>query len=268
MAENNGIRQRFQGKTAIVTGAGSGIGKAAAIKLASEGAKVALFDLLNERTRTTEHQINQIYRGVSRAFDVDISDPQRVEKAVNEAVEAFGGIDIVFANAGINGTLAPVEEMSFEDWERTMRINLNGTFLTVKHTVPHLKRQGGGSIIITSSINGNDRFSGFGMTAYSTTKAGQVAFSKMAALELAKFKIRVNSICPGAIATNIDTSTEVSDELDGIVIPVEYPEGSQPLADGPGQPENVADLVAFLASDESKHITGARIVIDGAESLL
>lgn len=268
MAENNGIRQRFQGKTAIVTGAGSGIGKAAAIKLASEGAKVALFDLLNDRTRTTEHQINQIYRGVSRAFDVDISDPQRVEKAVNEAVEAFGGIDIVFANAGINGTLAPVEEMSFEDWERTMRINLNGTFLTVKHTVPHLKRQGGGSIIITSSINGNDRFSGFGMTAYSTTKAGQVAFSKMAALELAKFKIRVNSICPGAIATNIDSSTEVSDELDGIVIPVEYPEGSQPLADGPGQPENVADLVAFLASDESKHITGARIVIDGAESLL
>ncbi|GIO36045.1 3-ketoacyl-ACP reductase [Paenibacillus antibioticophila] len=268
MAENNGIRQRFQGKTAIVTGAGSGIGKAAAIKLASEGAKVALFDLLNERTRTTEHQINQIYRGVSRAFDVDISDPQRVEKAVDEAVEAFGGIDIVFANAGINGTLAPVEEMSFEDWEQTMRINLNGTFLTVKHTVPHLKRQGGGSIIITSSINGNDRFSGFGMTAYSTTKAGQVAFSKMAALELAKFKIRVNSICPGAIATNIDSSTEVSDELDGIVIPVEYPEGSQPLADGPGQPENVADLVAFLASDESKHITGARIVIDGAESLL
>lgn len=268
MAENNGIRQRFQGKTAIVTGAGSGIGKAAAIKLASEGAKVALFDLLNERTRTTEHQINQIYRGVSKAFDVDISDPERVEQAVNEAVQAFGGIDIVFANAGINGTLAPVEELSFEDWERTMRINLNGTFLTVKYTVPHLKRQGGGSIVITSSINGNDRFSGFGMTAYSTTKAGQVAFAKMAALELAKFKIRVNSICPGAIATNIDASTEVSDELDGIVIPVEYPEGSQPLADGPGQPENVADLVAFLASDESKHITGARIVIDGAESLL
>lgn len=268
MAEINGIRQRFQGKTAIVTGAGSGIGKAAAIRLAREGAKVALFDLLNDRTRTTEHQINHIYRGVSRAFDVDISDPERVEKAVKEAVDAFGGVDIVFANAGINGTLAPIEEMSFEDWERTMRINLNGTFLTVKYTVPHLKQQGGGSIIITSSINGNDRFSGFGMTAYSTTKAGQVAFTKMAALELAKFKIRVNAISPGAIATNIDSSTEVSEELEDIVIPVEYPEGSQPLADGPGQPEDVADLVAFLASDESKHITGARIVIDGAESLL
>lgn len=149
-----------------------------------------------------------------------------------------------------------------------MRINLNGTFLTVKYTVPHLKKQGGGSIIITSSINGNDRFAGFGMSAYSTTKAGQVAFTKMTALELAKFKIRVNAICPGAIATNIDSTSEISEELEEIIIPVEYPEGAQPLADGPGQPENVADLVAFLASDESVHVTGARIVIDGAESLL
>lgn len=262
-------RRRFEGKTAIVTGAGSGIGKATAIKLAREGAKVALFDLINDRTRTTEHQINTIYRGISRSFDVDVSDPERVAKAVQEVTEHFGGgIDIVFANAGINGALAPIDEMSFEDWQKTLGINLNGTFLTVKHTVPFLKENGGGSIIITSSINGNDRFSGFGMSAYSTTKAGQVAFAKMAALELAKFKIRVNVICPGAIATNIDNSTEVSEELEEIIIPVEYPEGSQPLADGPGQPENVADLVAFLASDESVHITGARIVIDGAESLL
>lgn len=268
MAENSMNRGRFQGKTAIVTGAGSGIGKATAIKLAKEGAKVALFDLMNDRTKTTEHQINNIYRGISRAFDVDVSDPARMEEAVEEVVKAFGGIDIVFANAGINGVLAPVDEMSFEDWEKTLRINLNGTFLTVKYTVPHLKNKGGGSIIITSSINGNDRFSGFGMSAYSTTKAGQVAFAKMLALELAKFKIRVNSICPGAIATNIDSSSEISEELEEIIIPVEYPEGAQPLADGPGQPENVADLVAFLASDESVHVTGARIVIDGAESLL
>ncbi|WP_410769142.1 SDR family oxidoreductase [Fontibacillus sp. BL9] len=268
MAENQSNRQRFQGKTAIVTGAGSGIGKATAIRLAKEGAKVALFDLMNDRTRSTEHQINNIYRGISRAFDVDVSDPERMEKAVHEVAKVFGGIDIVFANAGINGALAPVDEMSFEDWEKTLRINLNGTFLTVKYTVPYLKKQGGGSIIITSSINGNDRFAGFGMSAYSTTKAGQVAFTKMTALELAKYKIRVNAICPGAIATNIDSTSEISEELEEIIIPVEYPEGAQPLADGPGQPENVADLVAFLASDESIHVTGARIVIDGAESLL
>lgn len=90
----------------------------------------------------------------------------------------------------------------------------------------------------------------------------------MAALELAKFKIRVNVICPGAIATNIDETTELSEDVEAIVIPIEFPDGAQPLADGPGKPDNVADLVAFLASDESIHITGAQIVIDGAESLL
>lgn len=260
--------RRFQGKTAIVTGAGSGIGKATAIKLASEGARVALFDLNNERTRSTQEEINTIFRGVSRSFDVDVSDEERVKKAVQEAADAFGGIDILFANAGINGAWAPIEEMKLEDWEKTLRINLNGTFLSVKHSIPYMKKQGGGSIIITSSINGLDRFAGWGASAYSTTKAGQVAFAKMAALELAKFKIRVNVISPGAIATNIDETTEVSEELKEIVIPVEYPQGSQPLADGPGQPEDVADLVCFLASDASKHITGARIRIDGAEALL
>ncbi|WP_223067433.1 SDR family oxidoreductase [Paenibacillus caui] len=261
-------RLRFQGKTAIVTGAGSGIGKATAIKLAREGAKVALFDLNDERIRSTEHEINEIFRGESKAFDVDVSDAARVEKAVNDAAQFFGSLDILFANAGINGTWAPIEDMQLEDWERTLRINLNGTFLSLKYAIPHLKKKGAGSIIITSSINGLDRFAGWGASAYSTTKAGQVAFAKMAALELAKFKIRVNVISPGAIATNIDESTELSDELKEIVIPVEYPEGSQPLADGPGQPEDVADLVCFLASDEAKHITGARIRIDGAEALL
>lgn len=265
--QREGRGNRFEGKAAIVTGAGSGIGKATAMKLASEGAKVALFDLLDERTEQAVGEINALHEGAALAFDVDVSDPQRVEQAVAEAAEQFGRIDIVFANAGINGKLAPVDELSVEEWEETLSINLTGTFLTVKYTVPYLKRQGG-SIIITSSINGNDKFSGFGMSAYSATKAGQVAFAKMIALELARYRIRVNAISPGAIATNIDNSTEKSEELKEIIIPVEYPEGSQPLAHGPGQPEQVADLVAFLASDESIHITGARVVIDGAESLL
>ncbi|GAB6931378.1 SDR family NAD(P)-dependent oxidoreductase [Paenibacillus sp. JCM 10914] len=264
---NEGIG-RFQGRTAIVTGAGSGIGKATAIQLAKEGANVALFDLLDERTQQAEREINQLRNGAARAFDVDTSDADRVEKAVLETVEIFGGIDIVFANAGINGVLAPIEEMKLEDWNKTLNVNLNGTFLTVKYALPHLKKRGAGSIIITSSVNGTRTFSNFGMSAYSTTKAGQVAFAKMAALELAQFKIRVNVICPGAISTNIDQSTKKQEDLEDIVIPVEYPEGSQPLSDGPGQPEEVAELVAFLASDQSKHITGAQIFIDGAESLL
>lgn len=258
---------QFQNQVAIITGAGSGIGQATAMKLAQYGAKVALFDLINQRTEETKRQIAEQYGAEVEAYDVDITDSARVEEAVQAVAKRFGRVDIVFANAGINGTLAPVEELSLEEWQKTLDVNLNGTFLTVKHTVPYLKKQGG-SIVITSSINGNDRFAGFGMSAYSTTKAGQVAFGKMLALELAKYKIRVNVICPGAIETNIDASTKVSEELKEIVIPVEYPEGSQPLAHGSGKSEQVADLVAFLASSQSGHITGARIVIDGAESLL
>ncbi|MFC7679480.1 SDR family oxidoreductase [Paenibacillus sp. GCM10028914] len=259
---------RFSGRTAIITGAGSGIGKAAALKLAREGANVALFDLKDTRTKEVEEELNGIREGCARAFDVDTSNPDRIERAVLEAVEIFGGIDIVFANAGINGVLAPIEELKLEDWEKTLNINLNGTFLTVKYAIPHLKKRGQGSIIITSSVNGTRVFTGFGMIAYSTTKAGQVAFAKMAALELAKFKIRVNVICPGAISTNIDQSTDKQGNLEDIVIPIEYPEGGQPLEDGPGTADEVADLVAFLASDESRHITGSQIFIDGAESLL
>ncbi|AOZ94327.1 SDR family oxidoreductase [Paenibacillus crassostreae] len=258
---------RFAGQTAIVTGAGSGIGKAVAIKLVQQGANVALFDLLDDRALETETEINRIREGASHAFDVDIANAKRVEKAVLETVEMYGGVDIVFANAGINGVVAPIEDLSLEDWQKTLSVNLNGTFLTLKHSIPHLKKNGG-SVIITSSINGNHTFSSFGMSAYSTSKAGQVAFAKMAALELAKFKIRVNVICPGSISTNIDQSTKKTDHLKDIVIPVQYPEGSQPLEDGPGAPEQVANLVSFLASHEASHITGAQIVIDGAESLL
>lgn len=258
----------FAGKTAIVTGAASGIGKAAALRLAKEGAHVALFDLNDEDVKLAEQEINEIYGGAARAFAVDISDPAGVEKAVSEAMELFGGLNIVFANAGINGVVAPIEEISIEDWRKTLTTNLDGTFLTMKCTIPYLKKQGGGSIIITSSINGNTRFTSFGMSAYSTSKAAQSALAKMAALELAKFGIRVNVICPGAISTNIDESTRITDSLKEITIPVEFPEGDQPLAGGPGQPEQVADLVCFLASSRSSHITGAQVVIDGAESLL
>lgn len=258
----------LEGKTALITGAGSGIGKATAIQMAKEGANIALFDLINDRISETAREINEIREGAARAFDVNISDPVRVEKAVLEAVELFGGLDIVFANAGINGVVAPIEDLKAEEWRQTMATNLDGTFLTVKYTIPHLKRNGGGSIIITSSINGNQRFTSFGMSAYSASKAAQTAFAKMAALELAKFRIRVNVICPGAISTNIDETTEKSEGLKEIIIPVEFPHGGQPLANGPGEPEDVADLVTFLASEQSKHITGAQIVIDGAESLL
>jgi NAD(P)-dependent dehydrogenase (short-subunit alcohol dehydrogenase family) len=185
---------------------------------------------------------------------------------VQQTVDAWGRIDIVFANAGINGVWAPLEELTPEDWDQTLGINLKGTFLTVKYAVPHLKKRGG-SVIVTASVNGTRIFSNTGATAYSSSKAGQVAFTKMVALELAPDKVRVNVICPGAIETNIDESTEKRD-LDAVRIPVEYPEGAHPLEDRPGTADQVAQLVLFLASDASSHITGTEIWIDGAESLL
>ncbi|GAA0325982.1 SDR family NAD(P)-dependent oxidoreductase [Bacillus carboniphilus] len=254
-------------KVAIVTGASSGIGKAAAVRLAKEGAYVAIVDLKEEKGMAVKKQIEQ-FGGKCEVFDTDVSDPERVEASIKKVTDTWGDIHIVFANAGINGTVAPIEDLSPHDWDQTITTNLKSTFLTVKYSIPYMKKHGG-SIIITSSINGNRTFSSFGMSAYSTSKAGQMAFGKMAALELAKYKIRVNIICPGAIDTNIKENTHPDQEnLKKIKIPVQYPEGSQPLEHHAGKPEQVSDLVYFLASNLSSHITGTEIYIDGAESLL
>ncbi|RKN79122.1 SDR family oxidoreductase [Paenibacillus ginsengarvi] len=258
--------QRVQDMVAFVTGAGSGIGRATAIRLAQEGAKVCLADLKENRADEVKQQIES-FGGQAIVADVDVSDPKRMEDAIRQTFDQWKRLDIVFANAGINGTLTPIENMSEQDWDRTLTTNLKGTFLAVKCAIPHMK-QNGGSIVITSSINGSRKFSGFGSSAYSASKAGQVAFAKMAALELARYKIRVNVICPGAIETNIGENTKKTPELKNIEIPVQYPQGSQPLEHGAGKPEQVADLVLFLASGESSHISGTEIFIDGAESLL
>lgn len=258
--------KRVKDKVAVITGAGSGIGRAAALKLAEHGAKIVLVDLIDERSEKVEEAIRQM-GGEAVFADTDVSDPARVEQAMQEAAKRFGGIDILFANAGVNGTLAPIQNLEPEDWDRTLGVNLKGTFLSVKYALPHMTARGG-SIVITSSINGNRTFSGFGMSAYSASKAGQVAFAKMAALELAHHRIRVNAICPGAIETNIGQNTKSTPEVKDIAIPVIYPEGNQPLERRSGHPNQVADLVLFLASDESSHITGTTVYIDGAESLL
>lgn len=225
-----------------------------------------MFGLTDEKLRDTVAEITNA-GGEAAPFVADVGDPDQLYRAINQAIEHFGQLDIVFANAGINGVWAPIEEISPADWTRTINTNLTGTFLTIKYCVPHLKQRGG-SIIITSSVNGTRIFSNTGATAYSCSKAGQVVMAKMLALELARHKIRVNVVCPGWIETNIENSTEQS-HLEHIRIPVEYPEGSQPLTvDKPGAPEQVARLVLFLASDAADHITGTEMWIDGGASLL
>ncbi|PMC37949.1 3-oxoacyl-[acyl-carrier-protein] reductase [Bacillus sp. UMB0899] len=257
----------LQNKVALITGAGSGIGLATAMRLAKEGVKLGLVDLKKEKLEKVKHDI-EVEGGKAIITDTDVSDPKRVEQSVKEIYEKWNRLDFVFANAGINGTVAPIEDLSPEEWDQTITTNLKSTFLTVKYSIPHLKNNGG-SVVITSSINGNRKFTGFGMSAYSSSKAAQVAFGKMAALELAKYKIRVNIICPGAVETNIGQNTFPEKEnLEKIKIPIVYPEGSQPLEHKAAKPEQVADLVQFLFSDASNHITGTEIFVDGAESLL
>ncbi|MCM3785208.1 SDR family oxidoreductase [Neobacillus mesonae] len=257
---------RFENKIAIVTGGGSGIGQAAAIRLAEEGAHVFMLDRTVERAEKTKSTIEQ-NGGTADVIECDIAKPEMVESAIHSVADRAGRIDVVFANAGVNGKMAPIETMEIEDWDQTMCINMRGTFATVKYAIPHMKDQGG-SIIINSSINGNRVFSNIGFSAYASTKAGQAAFMKMAALELARYKIRVNSVHPGAIDTNIDSKTERAEDLDEVQIPVEFPEGDQPLAGKSGTSDQVASLVLFLASDEASHISGTEVYIDGAESLL
>ncbi|HSH77343.1 MAG TPA: SDR family NAD(P)-dependent oxidoreductase [Herpetosiphonaceae bacterium] len=257
---------RLQGRVALITGAGSGIGKATAVLMAKEGARIAALDVTEDAVKRTLRDIERD-GGEAIALAADISQPDQMQRAVEQIDRKWGRVDIVFADAGINGVWAPLEELDPDEWDRTLGINLKGTFLTCKYTAPYLKRQGG-AIIVTSSVNGTRMFSNTGASAYSSSKAAQVAFTKMIALELAPDKVRANVICPGAIETNIDESTEKR-ELEEVRIPVEYPEGSQPREDGnPGTAEQVAKLVLFLASDDADHITGTEIWIDGAETLL
>jgi len=261
-------------KVALVTGAGSGIGKATAVRLAAEGAAVGVLSHTEDEIQATVQEIQATVQeiqgegGKAVALVADVSDAAAMEQAVEKLVRECGRLDIVFANAGINGIWAPIDEIEPEEWDRTINTNLRGTFLTVRYAVPHLKKAGGGAIVVTSSINGTRVFSNPGTTAYSCTKAAQVAFVQIQAVELAKHKIRVNAVCPGWIETDINENTNKRD-LEKAAVPKEYPEGDIPLTGNePGNAMQVAELVLFLVSDRASHITGTPVWIDGGESLL
>ncbi len=255
----------LEGKVALVTGAGAGIGEATARLLAREGAKVGALD--RDEARLEGLVADSGRGGGILPVVADISEPEQVRRAVERVVETFGRLDVVVANAGINGVRAPIASLEPEEWDRVLAINLRGTFLTLKYAVPYMMGRGG-SIVVMSSINGTRTFSLAGASAYAASKAGQVALAKMAALELAKHRIRVNVVCPGAIASDIEQSTERRD-VEQAAEPVTFPEGKVPLTDGrPGTAEQVARLVLFLASCASDHVTGTEMFIDGAESLM
>ncbi|MEO6004762.1 MAG: SDR family NAD(P)-dependent oxidoreductase [Opitutus sp.] len=259
------IDPSLTGKVAFVTGVGSGIGQATAEVLAAAGARVAGLTLKLEEAETCQRIKENGGDALPLAGDVSSSDDIAV--AVRAIEQRWGQIDIVIANAGINGVWAPLDEITEDDWDQTLGTNLKGTFLIVKHALPLLKKQGG-SVVIVASVNGTRIFSNSGATAYSFSKAGQVAFSRMTALELAKHRIRVNTVCPGAIDTKIGENTQQK-HLERAREPVVFPEGQIPLTDGKARSsQQVAELIRFLSSDAADHITGTEVFIDGAQSLL
>lgn len=239
---------RLEGKTAIVTGAASGIGFATAALFVAEGAKVIAADLGMPELEGTV--------GIA----ADAGDEAAVKGLVERAVSEFGGLDIFFANAGVSGGFASIFEQTPADWQEILRVNLIGPFLAIKHAAPVMKDRGGGSILCTASVAGLR--SGAGGPAYSASKAGVINLVKVAATQLAGANIRVNAICPGLIETGM---TELIFER----ARAKGQEGQighlNPLKRG-GVPEEIARAALFLASDESSYVNGQALAVDGGLS--
>ncbi len=214
-----------QGRVALVTGAGSGIGKAAHRILARQGRQVACLSRTESQLQQVVAEIEDAAARPSPSSPTSASRPD-AGTPLHGLVEAWGRIDIVVANAGVNGVWASLEELTVDEWDTTLDINLKGTFLTLKYALPWLKKAGG-SVVVVASVLGTRIFSFPGVTAYGCSKAAQLAFTKMTALELAPHNVRVNCICPGWIETEISDNTSCRN-LESLGYPVKYPAGHRP----------------------------------------
>jgi len=256
----------FANRVALVTGGSSGIGKATCMALVERDVRVGVLACDEGEVEQVVGEIES-QGGEALALVADISQPIAIQDAVQKLAAEYGRLDFVFANAGINGVWAPIEELDPQEWEQTIAVNLTGTYLTTKYALPHLVETQG-AIVVTASVNGTRMFSNTGATAYACSKAAQVAFVKMTAVEFAPRGVRINVICPGAIDTDIEENTDRQD-MRSIGMPARYPEGKIPLTGKhSGTSQEVAELVCFLFSDAARHITGTEVWIDGGQSLL
>ncbi|MGB9791703.1 MAG: SDR family NAD(P)-dependent oxidoreductase [Thermacetogeniaceae bacterium] len=242
---------RLRDKVAVITGAGSGIGRATAILFGNEGAKVIVSDYKEDTAKATLDEILK-NKGEGIAVRADVSNEEEVRQLMEKAFKSYGRLDILINNAGI-GEVSPVEELSEEAWYRTIDINLKGVFLCTKHAIPYMRRSGGGSIVNNASILGHVSFPG--AAAYSAAKGGVVMLTKNMALDYAKDRIRVNAVCPGFIRTPMVEKGAVKDQIDYLA--TLHPLGRL------GEPIEVAYAMLFLASDEASFITGSSLMVDG-----
>lgn len=247
---------RLEGKVAAITGGASGIGRATALRLLSEGASVVIGDYNEESGLAVLEEAEGAGFGDSvRFLRVDVAQEADVEALMAEAVDAFGRLDIAFNNAGVGGAFGPITDTELVDWDYTVGIMLTGVFLGIKHAARIMKRQGDGGVIVnTSSVAGVG--GGCGPHAYSACKAAVINLTSTTAVELAAHRIRVSAICPGAINTPLINmgNAEAMGQVYADVQPWHRC----------GTPEDIAGLVAFLCTDDAEFISGTHIVMDGA----
>jgi NAD(P)-dependent dehydrogenase (short-subunit alcohol dehydrogenase family) len=244
---------KLTGKVAIVTGGGGGIGRSTALRFAKEGARVVVADLDSFNGEETVSRIRD--QGGEAIFaKTDVSDSKQVKELIEITITSFGALNIMFNNAGVGNTEVRSVDLTEEEWDRVVDINLKGVFLGIKYSVPELVKAGGGVIINTSSLLGlkGQKY----MAAYNSSKAGVIGLTQNAALEYGKFNIRVNCIAPGVIDTKIIDNWKQNERKWSII--------SRANALGRiGTPEEVANAVLFLASDEASFITGTTLSVDG-----
>jgi NAD(P)-dependent dehydrogenase (short-subunit alcohol dehydrogenase family) len=245
--------KRLEGKVAVITGSASGIGRATAVRMAREGVHVVGGDLNVAGGQATVELCDQA--GTPAGFlRTDVTVESDLGALIAYAVEQFGGIDILFNNAGSGGAVGPIEETSVADWDRTQAILLRSAFIGIKHAVPHMKRRGSGSIISTSSIAGVAGFPG--LHAYCAAKAGLINLTRSAAIELGPHRIRVNCVCPGDIVTPMRAAGLGPEELARELA------NHQPIGRA-GQADDIAGAVVYFASDDAEWVTGTALNVDG-----
>ena len=251
------MSQRFEGKVALVTGAAAGIGRAAAARLGAEGARLVLVDRDAAHLAATAKEL-----GAEAAIEADVTDEASVARYVAETEARCGGIDLFVNNAGIEGRVAPIVELTADDWDRVQAVNARGVFLGLREVLRSMARAGrGGAIVNTASMAGVR--GGPSFSPYIASKHAVVGLTKTAALESARLGIRVNAVAPGFIDTRMLADLDKAHSAGDVDETRRQREASVPLGGRYGKPEEVASVMAFLLSDDASYVTGNIVLIDG-----